>query len=76
MRTDFVGLNLGARLGTDDLEGYTFGRSNNNARNYGIVNALDLQELLGQLPGKGQELPAGVLATRQEREQAPSSQQG
>jgi uncharacterized protein YecE (DUF72 family) len=41
--------------------------ANNNARNYGIVNALDLQELLGQAPGNGQPLPEGVLATLRER---------
>jgi uncharacterized protein YecE (DUF72 family) len=41
--------------------------ANNNARNYGIVNALDLQELLGQPRGQGHELPAGVLATIAER---------
>jgi uncharacterized protein YecE (DUF72 family) len=44
--------------------------ANNNARNYGIVNALDLQQLLGQIPGRGQPLPDGVLATLREREQA------
>ncbi|HEX9057242.1 MAG TPA: DUF72 domain-containing protein [Ktedonobacterales bacterium] len=43
--------------------------ANNNARNYGIVNALDLQQLLGQTQGKGQELPEGVVATMREREQ-------
>lgn len=43
--------------------------ANNNARNYGIVNALDLQELLGQPLGKGQPLPDGVLATLRERAQ-------
>ena len=44
--------------------------ANNNARNYGIVNALDLQELLGQPRGQGHELPEGVLATMREREAA------
>ena len=44
--------------------------ANNNARNYGIVNALDLQELLGQPRGQGHELPEGVLATMHEREAA------
>jgi uncharacterized protein YecE (DUF72 family) len=44
--------------------------ANNNARNYGIVNALDLQELLGQARGQGRELPDGVLATMREREGA------
>jgi uncharacterized protein YecE (DUF72 family) len=42
--------------------------ANNNAANYGIVNALDMQELLGQPVGKGQPLPAGVQATIAERE--------
>jgi uncharacterized protein YecE (DUF72 family) len=44
--------------------------TNNNARNYAIVNALDMQELLGQEPGQGQPLPEGALATIREREQA------
>lgn len=46
--------------------------ANNNARNYGIVNALDLQELLGQPRGKGQPLPDGVVATLRERETTAS----
>jgi uncharacterized protein YecE (DUF72 family) len=46
--------------------------ANNNDSNYGIVNALDLQTLLGQIPGKGQPLPEGVLATIREREAQPS----
>ncbi len=41
--------------------------ANNNASNYGIVNALDLQDLLGQPIGGGQPLPEGVLATIRER---------
>lgn len=41
--------------------------ANNNASNYGIVNALDLQQLLGQVVGGGQPLPEGVLATIRER---------
>lgn len=49
--------------------------ANNNARNYGIVNALDLQLLLGQPRGKGQPLPDGVLATLREREQENSAAQ-
>jgi uncharacterized protein YecE (DUF72 family) len=44
--------------------------TNNNARNYGVVNALDLQGLLGQSRGQGQELPPGVQATIREREAA------
>jgi uncharacterized protein YecE (DUF72 family) len=47
--------------------------ANNNARNYGIVNALDFQELLGQTLGKGQPLPEGVLATLRERAQKQES---
>ena len=47
--------------------------ANNNAANYGIVNALDLQELLGQPRGKGQPLPAGVLATIAERDKTNPS---
>ncbi|HLJ81282.1 MAG TPA: DUF72 domain-containing protein [Ktedonobacterales bacterium] len=43
--------------------------ANNNAGNYGIVNALDLQALLGQPTGKGEPLPDGVRETRREREQ-------
>lgn len=42
--------------------------ANNNARNYGIVNALDLQSLLGQQVGKGEALPEPVLATIAERD--------
>jgi uncharacterized protein YecE (DUF72 family) len=41
--------------------------TNNNASNYSIVNALDLQQLLGQVVGGGQPLPEGVLATIRER---------
>lgn len=41
--------------------------ANNNAANYGIVNALDLQGLLGLPVGRGQELPEGVLQTIRER---------
>ncbi len=40
---------------------------NNNASNYGIVNALDMQELLGQPVGKDQPLPPGIVATQEER---------
>lgn len=36
---------------------------NNNAGNYGIVNAFDMQGLLGQEVGQGQALPAGVQET-------------
>jgi uncharacterized protein YecE (DUF72 family) len=41
--------------------------ANNNASNYGIVNALDLQDLLGQPVGLGSPLPEGVLATMRTR---------
>jgi uncharacterized protein YecE (DUF72 family) len=41
--------------------------TNNNARNYAIVNAFMLQELLGQPVGKGQPLPAPVAATMEEQ---------
>lgn len=41
--------------------------TNNNARNYGIVNAFDLQQLLGQPVGKGQDLPESIRATLNER---------
>lgn len=41
--------------------------ANNNARNYALVNALDLQDLLGQSIGKGEPLPDGVLQTMGER---------
>ncbi|HEU5439548.1 MAG TPA: DUF72 domain-containing protein [Ktedonobacterales bacterium] len=34
--------------------------TNNNARNYSIVNALQLQDLLGQPVGKGEPLPENV----------------
>jgi uncharacterized protein YecE (DUF72 family) len=50
--------------------------ANNNARNFGIVNALDLQELLGQARGQGQELPAGVLDTMRERDAAGAESGG
>jgi hypothetical protein len=33
------------------------------------VNALDLQELLGQSVGQGTPLPEGVLVTMRERDQ-------
>ncbi|HEX9036318.1 MAG TPA: DUF72 domain-containing protein [Ktedonobacterales bacterium] len=41
--------------------------ANNNASNYGIVNALDLQGLLGQIVGGGRPLPDGVKATIRQR---------
>jgi uncharacterized protein YecE (DUF72 family) len=45
--------------------------ANNNARNYAVLNALDLQGLLGQPVGLGTPLPDGVLATIRERTQTP-----
>lgn len=45
--------------------------ANNNAANYGIVNALDLQGLLGQPVGKGYPLPEPVAETIRERESRP-----
>jgi uncharacterized protein YecE (DUF72 family) len=38
--------------------------TNNNARNYSIINALQLQDLLGQPVGKGEPLPPTVDAQR------------
>jgi uncharacterized protein YecE (DUF72 family) len=61
---------IAERLGN---EGEVHVVANNNASNYGIVNALDLQALLGQVPGKGQSLPDGVLATMRERETQSSA---
>ncbi len=55
---------IAERLG-DDAEVHVV--ANNNARNYAVVNALDLQELLGQPRGQGHELPPGVQATIAER---------
>ena len=45
---------------------------NNNAGNYGIVNALDLQDLFGLPVGKGQPLPEGPLRTLRERDGGPA----
>lgn len=45
--------------------------ANNNASNYGIVNALDLQGLLGMPVGQGQALPEGPLRTIRERDGGP-----
>jgi uncharacterized protein YecE (DUF72 family) len=42
--------------------------TNNNASNYGVVNALDLQDLFGLPVGKGQPLPPGPLRTIRERD--------
>ncbi len=43
--------------------------TNNNARNYSIVNALDLEELLGLEVAKGQPVPEPVLETIRQREE-------
>ncbi|MBF6591115.1 MAG: DUF72 domain-containing protein [Ktedonobacterales bacterium] len=45
--------------------------ANNNASNYGIVNAFDLQALLGQPVGKGEPIPDGVRETMRTRDTAP-----
>ena len=53
--------------------------TNNNARNYSLVNAFDMQELLGQPVGKGEPLPPGIeetIAERAEKEQAKEEDQG
>jgi len=39
----------------------------NNARNYAVVNALDLQALLGQPVGNGNPVPPAVEETIRER---------
>jgi uncharacterized protein YecE (DUF72 family) len=41
--------------------------TNNNARNYAVVNALDLESLLGLPVGNGQPIPPIIGATIQER---------
>ena len=43
--------------------------ANNNAANYGIVNAMDMQRLLGQPVGLGVALPEPVVHTMRAREQ-------
>jgi uncharacterized protein YecE (DUF72 family) len=40
---------------------------NNNNRNYAVVNAIDMQRLLGQEPAQGQPIPDGVRQTMNER---------
>jgi DNA invertase Pin-like site-specific DNA recombinase len=65
LETDFKGLNLGAELPTDS----NCNGANNNARNYAVVNALDMQQLLGQAVGGGHQAPAGVAEVRRERDQ-------
>lgn len=46
--------------------------ANNNASNYGIVNALDLQDMFGMPVGLGQPLPEGPLRTIRERDGGPA----
>jgi hypothetical protein len=58
------------------LEKYTAERTNKNACTYGIVNALDLQQLLGKQVGQGTPVPEGVLATIREREQVGAHPDG
>ncbi len=75
-RTDFTGHNLGARLGTDWLpiprlesapddgcEWYTTVITNNNASNYSIANAFDMQELLGLTVAGGKTIPEPIAET-------------
>lgn len=47
--------------------------TNNNARNYSLVNAFDMQELLGQQVGKGEPLPPGIEETIAERAEKESA---
>lgn len=49
--------------------------TNNNASNYGIVNALDLQSLFGLPVGLGQPLPEGPLHTIRERDGGPEPEE-
>jgi hypothetical protein len=72
VRTDFTGMNLGARLGTDwevaqrDMR-YKNVITNNNASNYSIANAFDMQELLGLTVAGGEVIPDPVAQTLAER---------
>jgi hypothetical protein len=61
-------LNLRRRFGAEAFEKYTTVRTENNASNYGIVNTLDMQLLLGQEIGLGTPLPDAVLELMRERE--------
>lgn len=66
--TDWEGLNLGGRFGIERSKSYTSNSTNNNnARNYSLVNAFDMQALLGQPVGKGEPLPSGIEETIAER---------
>jgi hypothetical protein len=66
LRTDFAGLGLGVGLSSDvrPVRGAGSLRldTENNARNYSIVNAIQLQMLLDQPPGKGAPLPDVIEA--------------
>lgn len=72
LHTDFTGMNLGARLGTDwevaqrDMR-YKKVITNNNASNYSIANAFDMQELLGLTVAGGEVIPDPVAQTLAER---------
>ncbi|HEX6541028.1 MAG TPA: hypothetical protein VF040_04675, partial [Ktedonobacterales bacterium] len=101
LRTDFTGLNLGARLASDweeiELEltmpvadigkpgkkptvrviKSTVVGSNNNASNYSIANAFDLQELMGLPVAGGAPIPetvAETMASRAAQENAPDGE--
>jgi uncharacterized protein YecE (DUF72 family) len=50
--------------------------TNNNASNYSIVNAFDLQALLGQPVGRGRPIPAVVQATLEARAAQEAAQPG
>jgi uncharacterized protein YecE (DUF72 family) len=49
--------------------------TNNNAHNYAVLNALDLQELLGQPMGKGEPLPAAIVEGRAVRDAEQAARQ-
>jgi hypothetical protein len=74
LQTDWEGLNLRRRFGAEAVEKYTEVRTENNAANYGIVNAFDLQLLLGQEVGHGEPLPPPVLETLRQREEGAASE--
>ena len=48
--------------------------TNNNAANYSILNAFDLQRLLGQAVARGAELPPSVRETAEQRWQVTGDQ--
>jgi uncharacterized protein YecE (DUF72 family) len=49
---------------------------NNNARNYAIINGINLQTLLGQQPGQGEPLPPAIRQALAEQEQGLASTEG